>query len=149
MLAMGLIQDMTGLAGHRSGLEVLVAFDALIVKRVGSFQHLRVLHIFGIMAIQTCVRQAIGFLGDVVAGAAGNEGGVVIHGMAVAGIAGKAIVHIRCVGLMVEKNFSGGHLEHHSHRFFRGFFRERCITQYTYQQEIYDQPVDYFQLFLG
>jgi len=131
-LAMGLLQDMTGCAGNRAGFEVLVAFDALIVKCIGPFQHLRVLYLISIMAVQTCFRQAIGFFGAMVTITACNKGGIIIHGVVVAIIAGKAVMHIRCMGLMVKENLSGGDFEHHSHRFFRCFFREGCVAQYTY-----------------
>ena len=129
---MGLLQDITGCTGNRAGLEIQMALDALVVKGIRPFQLLRVLYLIGIVAIQTCFRQPIGFFGAMVAVTTGNKGGFVIHGMVVAIIAGKAVVHIRCMGFMVEQNFSGGNLEHHPHRFLRGFFRERRITQYTH-----------------
>mgnify|MGYP001550990450 CR=1 FL=1 len=98
---------MTGGAGNRSGFEVLVALDALVVKCIGPFQHFRVLYLVFIMAIQTCFRRAIGVFGTAVAGTAGNKGGFIVHGVVVAVVAGKSVLQIRCMGLMIEENQSG------------------------------------------
>jgi hypothetical protein len=120
----------TGVAFLRTASELLVTTDALPVKRIRAFGHIRVL--------------ALRF---VALDAGRNLGFSRFQGM-MAVAAGKTVARGDRMGFVVKQNPAGNTLKHHPHRAIRCFCRKGGIADNTHNEEHNGESVSQPQLFL-
>jgi hypothetical protein len=133
----------------RTGIEVLMAADALLVGGIPVVDILCIFDLTGIMAIQATLRIGLTFRQGLVAGTASQQGVFTVLGMMVTISAGQAVPHIGRVGLVVKEYFSGQGVEHASKGGRGGLLGKGRITNNAHQKEVNRQTISKKQLFLG
>ena len=112
----------------RSGAELHMAANTLLMKGIGFFGKLGIFHISGIMTLQTTVGNLPFFGIGGVALAAGGQCFIVSGRMVMAVETVKGISIGGSVRLMVEKDFAGIGLVHLTDGLFRRFDRKGGIA---------------------
>jgi hypothetical protein len=134
---------------NRTGTEVLMAADTLLVGSIPVVDIFCIFDLTGIMAIQTTLRIGLTFRQALVAGAAGQQSVFTLFGMMVTIGAGQTVAHIRRVGLVVKEYFPSQGVEHASKGWRGGLLGKGCITNNAHQKEVNRQTISKKQLFLG
>lgn len=129
------LQDVTLRAVFRTGLrpfsKLLVAFDALLMKRVRSRRHGGIFDIALVMAIQASLRLGTVLRRCLMTLATGDQRAVIVAGVMVAIEAGSPISGCGGVGVMLKKDFTGIGLIHDANRFIGSFDRKGSIADYA------------------
>lgn len=140
---------MTCRAFLRSGPNLPVAIDTLAVKRIGFFQDFDAFIITGIMAILAELGLCAGVvLCGQMAVTASSESGILSGRMMMAVIAGRAITRTRCMGLVIEQDFSGNPFKHEPDGLFGLFGGKGRIAECTNHKKNDGRTVGYLLVFL-